>query len=175
MRCPARCPCWPPAWQGTRMAPWLRTSPPWCLCSPPTSPHHPSPKTLSLSSLKCSTASSQRNIRLLVSFFFFFLFNFFFFVFYYYYFFFFLMCALFLLVHYWSFFLSFWNVLQIVNCLAVIGYFHFHFLMELFVKICLKIKKKKRYFWKLDVAYHFPRRTIHDYFPCHNFLMQYLY
>ena len=38
--------------------------------------------------------------------------------------------------------------------------------MELFVKICLKIKKKiflkacLNYLLKKDVAYHFPRRTI---------------
>ena len=38
--------------------------------------------------------------------------------------------------------------------------------MELFVKICLKIKKDifeslLKLFVKKDVAYHFPRRTIH--------------
>ena len=41
--------------------------------------------------------------------------------------------------------------------------------MELFVKICLKIKKEDifesllKLFVKKDVAYHFPRRTIHQY------------
>ena len=41
-----------------------------------------------------------------------------------------------------------------------------HFLMELFVKICLKTKKNifeslLKLFVKKDVVYYFPRRTIH--------------